>query len=162
MTKSLNEMIEELLALEKIKILKAQYCNLIDAAIAGDVAKYDKLLAHFIDDARVEFVGISISQGKKAIGEFFKELVHSVFSYASHMVANPVIEVDGHKANGTWRVLCLATTRKSNQAVWIHGNYEETYLKIESDWKWESIKFIPDFYTPYDEGWAKTKMITLG
>ncbi len=30
------------------------------------------------------------------------------------------------------------------------------------EWKWRGIKFTGDFYTPYEEGWARTKMITLG
>ena len=153
--------VQTLQDIEKIKILKARYCYLADAGIAGDTSKYDELLALFTDDAKVDFVGIGVWEGKTAIGGFFKDLVNSLWSYASHMVMNPIIEVEGIEAKGLWRVHCLATTRKTNQAVWIHGDYEETYLKVGSDWKWKSIKFSSDFYSPYDEGWAKTKMITL-
>lgn len=161
MPESIEQRITVLQDIEKIKNLKALYCYLADDGIAGDVAKYDELVEHFTEDATVEFIGFGVYQGKPAIERFFKELVHSLWSYASHMVMNPVIEVDGAQAKGKWRVHCLATSRKENRAVWIHGNYDEEYVKVGAEWKWRGIKFTGDFYTPYEEGWAKTKMMSF-
>jgi len=161
MTANIEEQVVVLKDIEKIKILKARYCYLADAAISGDLTKYDEFMGLFTEDARVEFVGFGVYQGKPAVSQFYREVVHSLWSYASHMVMNPVIEVNGSKASGIWRLHCVATTRKSNRAVWIQGNYAEEYVKTGGAWQWQSIVFKGDFYTPFDEGWVRTKMMSF-
>jgi hypothetical protein len=161
MTPELDKRIQVLEDIEAIRKLKAMYCYLADAGIAGDISKYDELVAHFTEDGWVDFEGFGVHKGKEALGKFFKELVHSLWTYAAHLAVNPVIEMDGDRARGKWFVHVPGTTRKSNRAVWIQGKYDEVYVRVAGEWKWQSIRFIPDFYTPFDEGWARTRIMSL-
>jgi SnoaL-like domain len=161
MNSELVKRIRVLEDIESIKKLKALYCYLADEGIAGDVGRYDELVSHFTDDGWVDFEGFGIHKGKEALGKFFKELVHSLWSYAAHMVMNPIIEVDGDNANGKWFAHVACTTRESNRAVWVQGIYDEEYVKVVGEWKWKYIKFTPDFFTPFDEGWVKTRIMNL-
>jgi hypothetical protein len=159
MSETIEKRIQILEDIEAIKKLKATYRYLADAGIAGEPAKYDELVNHFVDDVSLEFVGFGVYRGKEAAKLFFRETVHQLWSYAAHMVVNPIIHVDEGGAAGTWLVHVACTSRKSNRAVWVQGKYEEKFLKIKDTWKWKSIKFYPDFYTPFDKGWAKLKMM---
>lgn len=161
MTLELEKRILVLEDIESIRKLKARYCYLADGGIAGAVDRYDELVAHFADDGWVDFEGFGVHRGKEALGRFFKELVHSLWSYAAHMAVNPVIEVDGERARGTWFVHVACTTRKANRAVWVQGKYDEEYVKVGGKWKWRSIRFTPDFFTPIEEGWARTRIMSL-
>lgn len=147
--------------IESIRRLKGLYCHLVDAAVAGDLGKWDELMAHFVDDAWIDFEGFGRHEGKEAIGRFYRELVGSAFSYSAHMVANPLIEVDGLRARGSWYVHVPFTLRPKDEAGWLQGKYEEGYVKVEGQWKWKSIRTKFDFITPYDQGWARTRVLTL-
>jgi len=145
--------------IEAIKNLKASYCYLVDDGVAGDASKLDELLTHFTDDAKADFGAYGTYEGKEALARFFKEMVPGVLSYAAHMVHNPIIEVEGDGAGGRWYFEVPCTLREPNRAAWIQGRYEEEYGKVGGGWKWKSIKAIFEYFTPFDEGWAKTRMV---
>ena len=161
MSPSLEKRIEVLEDLEAIKKLKHMYCYLADAGIAGDAAKMDELVSNFTDDAWVNFSEFGVHEGKEAIGAFYKETVCQLLSYSAHMVANPVIEVDGNEAKGHWYVFVPCTLRPTNASAWLQAKYEEEYQKIDGKWFWKSMTARFDFFSPFDEGWAKTRMISV-
>jgi hypothetical protein len=146
--------------IESVRKLKALYCYLVDAAVAGDLEKWNEFLAHFVEDAWIDFEGFGRHEGKEAIGRFYRDLVGSAFSYSAHMVANPLIEVDGANARGSWYVHVPFTLRTRNEPGWLQGKYEEEYLKVEGHWKWKSITTRFDFITPYHQGWVRTPFFT--
>ena len=147
--------------IEAIRRLKALYCRLVDAAVAGDPEKWDEFMAHFVDDAWIEFEGFGRHEGKQAVGRFYREVVGVILSYSAHMVSNPLIEVDGASARGSWYVHVPVTIRPTNEAAWLQGKYQEEYSKVNGQWKWRSISTTFDFITPYDQGWAQTRLATL-
>ena len=161
MTQNIGKRIQVLEDIESIRKLKALYCYLADGGIAGDLSKYDELVACFVDGGWVDFEGFGVHKGKEALGKFFKELVHSLWSYAAHMAVNPVIEVDGERATGKWLVHVACTTRNANRAVWVQGKYDEEYVKVGGKWMWRSIRFTPDYFTPFDEGWARIRIMSM-
>jgi hypothetical protein len=149
--------------IEWIKKLKASYCYWVDAGVAGDASKIDELVAHFTDDEPcADFGAFGVYKGKEAVTVFFKEIVVSTLSYSAHMVSNPIIEVDGHKATGKWYVDVPCTLRGAERPMWLQARYEEEYVKEGDQWKWKSITTRFDFITPFDEGWVKTPMIQMG
>ena len=114
---------------------------------------------HFTDDAWIDFSELGIHRGKDAVGKFYKEVVAQDLSYSAHMVSNPIIEVDGDKAEGKWYVFVPCTFRATDTPVWLQGKYEEEYVKVEGEWKWRSMTTRFDFISPFEEGWVKTRMI---
>ena len=154
----LEKRIQALEDIEAIKNLKASYCNWADAGIGGDSSKMDELLARFTDDARADFGPFGVYEGKAAITPFFKVTVPGIINYSSHMLANPIIEVNGNTGKGTWYVHVPCTMRASNRAGWIAARYEEEYVKEKGRWMWKTMKATFDYFTPFDEGWVKTPM----
>lgn len=161
MTEELARRIQVLEDIEAIKKLRALYCYLADAGVAGDSSKFDELLTHFTDDAWTDFEFFGRHEGKEAVTKFYKELVASSLSYSAHMVSNPIIEVAGDTAKGNWYFHVPCTGRAENRAAWIQGRYAEEYVKIAGEWKWKSITTTFDHITPFDEGWVKTRVASV-
>jgi len=156
---------EELLArvqvledIEAIRKLKARYCYLCDAGLS-DARVRDELLAHFTDDAKVDF-GLgpaSIYEGKEGLTVFFGTVVPTAISFSVHMVHNPIIEVHGDRATGRWYYEAPTTDAATNHAQWMMGTYFEEYVRENGDWKFASIKTTWKYISPYDDGWAKNR-----
>ncbi len=159
MESELEKRIAILEDIEAIKKLKALYCYLADAGINGDASKMDELMTYFTDDAWIDFGTADapdVHKGKKAVTEFYKVNVCEALSYSAHLVANPIIEVDGDKAKGRWYVFVPCTIREINTASWLFGRYEEEYAKIKGQWKWSSMIFRSEFNSPFaGEGWIE-------
>ncbi len=161
MSKTIEERIRIIEDIESIKKLKASYCYWADAGIAGDPSGMDQLIDHFTDDEPwADFGPFGVHKGKEAVGAFYREVVPATLSYSAHMVANPIIEVDGDKARGSWYVDVPCTLQGAERALWLQAKYEEEYVKEGGTWKWKSITARFDFITPFDEGWVKTPMIS--
>jgi hypothetical protein len=155
----INKRITVLEDIEAIKNLKSLYCYLADAGINGDASKLDELMTHFTDDARIDFGQADapdIHEGKAAVTKFYKDNVCEALSYSAHLVANPIIEVNGNNAKGRWYVFVPCTIRGTNTASWLFGKYEEVYVKMNGQWKWSSMIFRAEFNSPFEgEGWIK-------
>ena len=161
MTQELENRLRVFEDIEAIKKLKASYCYLVDGGVAGDASELDELMTRFTDDARGEYGDYGSYEGKEALTKFFKEIVSGFLSYGDHMVHNPIIEVEGDRTRGRWYFEVPCTLRAPNRAAWIQGRYEEEYVKVGEEWKWKSIKAIFDYFTPFDEGWAKTRVVSV-
>jgi len=145
--------------IEAIKKLKSLYCYLADAGINGDMSKIDELMTYFTDDAWIDFGAVDlpdVHKGKEAVTKFYKSFVCEALSYSAHLVANPIIEVNGNKAKGKWYVFVPCTIREINSASWLFGKYEEAYIKIDGQWKWRSMIFRSEFNSLFEgEGWIE-------
>jgi hypothetical protein len=161
METALERKIKILEDIEAIKKLKHRYCFLVDAGIAGDMAKIDELLANFTEDAWVDFSQFGVHKGKKALESFFKEFVPQALSYSAHLVSNPIINVDNNTASGKWYFFVPCTFRQSQMPTWILGKYEEAYVKIADKWHWKSMIARFDFISPFADGWVKTPMANI-
>jgi len=147
-----------LVDVEEIKKLKAKYCYLVDEALS-DSSKWDNLLENFTDFAKIDFGPFGVRDGKEAIGKFFKKNIAGSLSFSVHMVFDPIIEVKGREATGKWYFHVPATDKRTNRAIWTTGSYDEEYVKEEGRWKFSVIRANFFYYTPFDEGWVKTKMM---
>jgi hypothetical protein len=74
------------------------------------------------------------------------------------MVHNPVIHVEGDSASGAWYLTAHTTIQPMNQAVWVMGIYRDRFRRVKKEWKIASIQFEFKYYTPFEDGWAKTPM----
>ncbi len=64
------------------------------------------------------------------------------YTYMSHMLSNPVIDVAGNTALGRWYVYCVI--KNSNEPgkdyTWLHASYETAFRKEGDQWRLASIK----------------------
>jgi len=146
--------------IEAIRKLKATYCYLCDAGL-GDRQNRDELISHFTANSRVDF-GLgpeSMFEGRDGLEIFFGQVVTSAITFSMHMVHDPIIEVKGDRATGKWYYEAPTTDTSTGKAQWMAGIYEEEYVREDGEWKFDFIKTVWSYITPYDEGWAKNRGI---
>ena len=160
-TEEIAERLQILEDVESIRKLKASYCYLVDAAVAGDSDRWDEFMTHFVEDSWVDFDLFGRHEGREAVATFYRDVVGAALYFSAHMVSNPLIEVDGADAKGRWYVHVPFTARNRDEAGWLQGKYEEEYVKVNGEWKWKSITTKFDFITPYDQGWVKARLVIM-
>lgn len=152
-TGNLQAIVRELRDIEEIKRLKARYCHLVDAGC------WDELAELFTEDAVCDYGFFGRYEGRDQIVErFFRTIVSSASSFNAHMVHNPIIDVHGDTASGTWYLTAQTTIQPANQAVWVMGIYHDEFRRIAGRWKLAALKFEFKYYTPYEDGWAKVRI----
>lgn len=136
--------------IEAIKQLKARYCEICD-----DDHNPDRITDVFSDNGIWEGRGIGKAEGHAAIRELFVGF-QKMMSFSQHMVMNPIIEIDGDRAQGTWYFFGPFTFRKNNQAKWQSTRYHEDYVKVDGVWKIAHLRVKgPGISADYETGWAK-------
>jgi len=139
---------------EAIQQLKARYCERCD----DGPYDADGVAELFTEDAVWEGEGFGRFVGREAIRDFFRT-GRSVFSFTIHQATNPIIEVDGDRARGRWYLLQPSTLVDGNRAIWLASHYEDEYLRVGGRWLFRRLKTTTRFFTPYEDGWAKTPVL---
>jgi ketosteroid isomerase-like protein len=147
----LEQRIRVLEDVEEIKRLKHRYCGYCDANYDADA-----LANLFMEDAIWDGGERGRYDGREAIRTFFQNAPQRL-SFAIHMVLNPIIEVNGDTATGTWYLFQPCTYADGNRAVWGSARYDEQYVRINGEWKFKHLKLTSHFWTPFDEGWVRTR-----
>ena len=152
-TDELTAIVNELRDIEALKRLKARYCHSVDGG------RWDELESLLAEDAVCDYGFFGVYTGRDQImNEFFSELVSSAASFNAHMVHNPIIDVRGDTASAAWYLTAQTTIQPANQAVWVMCIYHDEFLRVEGEWKFAAIRFEFKYYSPYEDGWAKTPM----
>ena len=144
----LEKRIARLEDIEAIKQLKALYCDICD-----DNHNPDRITKIFAADGIWEGGDFGKAQGHEAIRKLF-EGFQKLISFSQHNVFNPRIEVDGDRAKGVWYLLGPFTFHKGNEARWIACRYEDDYVKMNGEWKYQHLRAIVRVAAPYETGWA--------
>ena len=135
----------------EIKRLKARYC-----AYGDDDYDEDNIAKLFVDNAGWEGGSFGRYEGRDEIRNFFVN-APKMLPFAIHMVMNPIIEVDGDTATGIWYLFQACTFAEGERAVWGSARYDEEYIRVDGAWRFKSLKLTSHFWTPFDEGWVKTR-----
>ena len=135
-----------------------------------DYGEFDKMIDCFSDDARLDVqtrgqpgegeAAITYAcEGREALIEFYNLVRHEKDRFsASHLILNPVVEVDGDKATG---IFYLLEPTAIVRAMWGHGRYDMEFVRVGGEWKISVFGFLWNFNTPYEEGWVKTPLALL-
>ena len=134
--------------IEAIRRLKARYC-----AVCDDNHNPDMITTLFAEEGIWEGADIGAHQGHAAIRKLFESFRDRI-SFSHHNVMNPIIEVDGDRAKGSWYFLGPFTFRKGNRAYWLAARYEDDYIKVNGEWKFQHLRAIGRMAAPYEKGWA--------
>jgi ketosteroid isomerase-like protein len=148
---SIENRLRALEDIEEIKKLKARYSVYCDEDYDPD-----GLASLFAEDGVWDGGARGRADGREQVRALFSGMA-KVIPFAVHMVMNPVIEVDGDTAKGTWYFLGALTVADGNQALWTSLWYDEEYVRVDGEWKFKRLKVNPFFSTPFDQGWAKTR-----
>ena len=147
-TEELKSRITVLEDIEAIKKLKARYC-----AVCDDNHNPDMITTLFAEDGIWEGADVGAHRGHAAIRKLFEGFRDRI-SFSQHNVMNPIIEVNGERAKASWYFLGPFTFRKGNRAYWLAARYEDDYVKINGEWKFQHLRAIGRMTAPYEKGWA--------
>jgi ketosteroid isomerase-like protein len=139
--------------IEAIKRLKHRYADACDRGYDADA-----LAELFAEDAVWDGGLFGRYEGREAIRAFFRG-VPSDIAFAMHYMMNPIIDVDGDRATGTWYLFQTSTFAQGNTPVWGAARYDEEYVREPDGWKFRHLKLISTFWTPYDEGWVERPFV---
>jgi hypothetical protein len=143
--------VRRLADLEEIRTLKSLYCRWVDTgydAAGADPARFAEL---FTEDGVWE-VSAEPARGRDAI----RERAAASQRFKLHLAANPIVELDGDRAEGAWHVL-VPSTASDGSAVWLAGTYDDAFVRTEEGWRFARVTFHEAFLAPYDVGWGSTK-----
>lgn len=124
--------LDDLIAIEEIKQLKARYMRSIDTADNAELAKL------FTDDVTAHYVGGSYDikfEGKATMLEFQANGFHSQVG-AVHNVHHPEITITGPTtADGIWYLTDWFHNIRDKQTTWGTALYRDKYRKENGVWK---------------------------
>jgi acetyl esterase/lipase len=124
-----------------------------------DRAMWDQVSDLFAEDGTIEMAQQGVYVGKKRVREFLGTLGRHGLSDGwlnDHIQLQPVVDVapDGKTARARSREFAM-TGKFGGQGFWSEGIYENTYVKRDGVWKFQSLHFYPTFITDYEQGWGK-------
>lgn len=157
--RALESRVESLEGHAAILDLKSRYGALMDArytregpkspGILEDLA--DRLVALFTPDAVWEGGGaLGTAVGQEALRERFRS---PTLQYSWHFFVKPEIRVDGDRAEGSWDVLAMMTT-KEGRPMWMVGVEHDEYRRVDGRWLHSKMQLESRLMAPYDRGWG--------
>jgi hypothetical protein len=148
MSKTVEQRLAALEDIEAIRKLKARYC-----AACDDDHNPETLGPLFAEDASWEASNMGRAEGRAAIQEMLGAVGRSGrIRNSAHHAINPIIEVDGDRATGHWRLIMLYTANRpdgSLQYLRIIGWYRERYVRTRGEWLFQSLTCQVEEHAPY-------------
>ncbi len=169
---TLEELQARITRLEDIKQIK----NL--QAIYGyyqDYGEWQKIVDLFTDnDPSVEEADRGVYKGKESVRRYFTDLLGGGPNKAQRpgwlnimFQLQGVVTVDSHgkTAKGRWYGMgmeakpIISLHEGELRQTWIHGVYENEYVKEDGKWKFKKLYFNLTFRTPFEDGWLKVPVV---
>jgi len=147
-------------AVQDIRRLKARYAALIDQRYTRDGPKEPAEVARIADAATQLFVPDAVWDGGERLGRWEgrdairKRFLDPTLKFTLHYFVNPVIEVDGDRARGTWDILAPITF-DDGKPGWMAGVEHDEYRSHEGRWLHSQMKLTLHFTAPDLRGWDR-------
>lgn len=133
---TLEEMEKRLKVLEDIESIKNLHRDYVYALASQ---QWDDMLDCFAEDAVADIWQWGLRRGRKEIEELFKKNFDGkILPTHGHLVAQPVITVDGDTAGGYWILYIFFAEPEMR---WVQGRHDCKYVKVDGRWKFSYLKF---------------------
>ncbi len=130
-------------ALSSLQDVMSRYARFADLALGSPSHEHAVALADlFTDDATADYGPFFGSfSGRAALINAFENILPAGTRWSAHYVVNPLLEVSGDTAQGTWAFLIHAVPRNPPDAgpVTFYGRYEEQLRRVGGTWKIASL-----------------------
>jgi len=144
--------------IEAIKRLQRIYGYYLDKAL------YSKTLGLFSANCSFEISGRGVYRGRTGVETMLSKILRKEFPEGlregqlyNHFQLQGVVKLgeDGKSAKGRWRAF-IQVAKLGKLAHWAEGPYEMEYVKQAGRWYIDKLTWFATYYTPYEEGWAKS------
>ena len=133
---TLEELEQKLQVLADIEDIKKLHTDYVYWLINH---RWEDIIDCFADNATADIWHHGTGKGKAGITELFREVIaREVPRGGGHLLAQPVISVQGDKASGYWLMYIFFPQPSGG---WIQGRYDCEYIKVGGKWKFSSLKF---------------------
>ena len=154
---------------EQIRALKTFYAHCADAKYTDDhrrkpQAEVDAITRRQVDTVFTEDAvwdggpQFGARHGREAI---YEHLRAGGWSFSLHYFLNPVIELDGDTAHGSWLLWQPCTFEKDNLSVLLAAATDDDYVRTPRGWQMRRMQFTLKFITPFDQPWSKNRNAIL-
>jgi ketosteroid isomerase-like protein len=130
-----EEMEKRLKTLEEIDAIRNMHNGYIYALASQ---QWDDMLGCFAEDAVADIWKHGARRGKKEIRELFQGFEGKILPTHGHLIAQPIIHVDGDTAEGYW---ILYVFMAEPQMQWVQGRYDCKYVRENGKWKFSHLKY---------------------
>ena len=155
MTSNIEQQVQRLVDIEDIKILKRRY-----AAFCDDTYNPEGIASLFTQDGIWDGGPLGYAEGRPGIKEFFAG-APTLVSFAVHYTTNPIIEVDGDQANGSWYLWQPMVMTEGDQAMWLSAHYKDIYKRVDGQWLIEKLQLDIKCFSPYESGFGQIRFAEL-
>jgi hypothetical protein len=142
--------------------IEAQLLEIADRDAIRDLARryahhvwrteVPEAIALFSQDGQMDTGEGQVIQGRQALLDSYGDMLGDAQFHP--FVHNHVIELDGDTAAGTC-YLDLRAVMEGRSMIG-SGFYEDRYVRVEGEWKFQSRKLTMCYLVPITEGWAET------
>jgi hypothetical protein len=116
--------------IEAIKKLQSRYWRYIIKGLPDEVADC------FTEDGVGEFTHNFKAKGRKALAQFYREIMFQNLSIRAPQGHNPEIDIiDDKNATGVWFIDMASVNAQTKKAARIGALYEDIYVKEKGQWK---------------------------
>ena len=155
MNDDLVRRVDRLESIEAIRTLKHRYMTYCDLGYPPD-----KLSPLFTEDAVWASKDFGHHAGRAAIEAFFAG-VSSQIVFAAHLAMNGIVEVDGDRGTGNWRILMPCTIMDGGQRTsrWLLGDYVEEYVRRNDVWLFKKMDYVMNYNVAFDQPWSDVAVV---
>lgn len=132
----------ELTDIAAISECKTRFLYCLDDVVNFGCDEEQTVAALLCEDAQLTMGAAPVIHGNRSIYTgLVSQLKAAGYTYISHMLSNPVIEVDGDIATGRWYVYCVIkhTEIPGEGYTWLHASYDDTFRKENGQWRLASV-----------------------
>jgi hypothetical protein len=135
--------------------------------------KLKEIIDLFSDDAEsVEITDHGLFKGKEGVKKLFWEWIGGGGRPRGAPMPGGIVRIfqlqgvvdvdaEGKTAKGRWNCLDLEARPYGGvfRNYWLHGYYENEYVKENGKWLFTKLHWNNTFWTPYEAGWLKTPLL---
>lgn len=133
----LESRIRRLEDMEEIRALMMRYAKIINKGWNGEVVNADEMPTVFAKNARwtMKELGIVANGIEEIIDGLLRET--KIIEFSQHIFVNPVLEVNGDFASGTWLMWIASRQDGGQRFVWI--SEDVTYTRELQGWRIQTM-----------------------
>jgi hypothetical protein len=149
---ALRQRVRELEDREAVRQLTAEYMQ------AMHDARWEDAVDCFARDASYDHGVLGELRSKDDIRHFYTEFMpafEGAGGWAFDVLADPVIQVSGDRAEGRWFLLTLLIDPDTQDPAWSIATLEYEYVREDGLWKFHRNRCIHEhLLSPYAAGWG--------